>query len=155
MPDQNHENLSCVHDLVAAAAAAHPDRIALAGAHGRLTYRELDARAERIAGHLAARGVGLDTPVGVFLERSAEFVVAVLAVLKAGGHYLPLDPDYPAARLQLMLRAAAPGVVLTTGILAPRLPVGPSVVLPLEELDRDHPAPPPLPRTHPDNLAYA
>ncbi|HEU4537513.1 MAG TPA: condensation domain-containing protein, partial [Polyangiaceae bacterium] len=81
-------------------------------ADASLTYRELDARAERLARALRARGVGPERRVGVYLERSATLVVALLAVLKAGGAYVPLDPEYPAERLAFMLRDAGASVLL-------------------------------------------
>src|SRR5207249_24311 len=85
---------------------------------------ELNARANRLAHHLRARGVGPEARVGVCLERSAELVVAVLAVLKAGGAYVPLDPTYPADRLAFMLADARVEVLLTTRALLPSLPEG-------------------------------
>lgn len=77
-----------------------------------LTYRELNRRANRLAHALIARGVGPEQAVALRLPRSAELVVAVLAVLKTGAAYLPIDPDYPAARITYMLEDARPAVVL-------------------------------------------
>ncbi|MDT2009339.1 AMP-binding protein [Rhodococcus opacus] len=85
----------CIHQLVEQAATVHPERTAVVDGRARLTYRALDARAGRLAAYLAELGVGPEVQVGVFLERSAEFVVTVLAILKAGGSYVPLDPQYP------------------------------------------------------------
>src|SRR6185295_15088834 len=87
-----------------------------------LTYRQLDRAAARLARTLRSLGVGLDTPVGVCAERSLEMVVALWAVLKAGGAYLPLDPDYPADRLAFMLADSAVPVVLAQEHLVPHLP---------------------------------
>ncbi|MEM7355659.1 MAG: condensation domain-containing protein, partial [Acidobacteriota bacterium] len=81
-----------VHGLFEARVAAHPERIALTFGQQALTYRELDRRAERLAGMLEALGAGTERPIGVELERSAAMVVAVLAVLKTGAAFLPLDP---------------------------------------------------------------
>ncbi|HEU0016243.1 MAG TPA: amino acid adenylation domain-containing protein, partial [Longimicrobium sp.] len=110
---------SCVHELFEAQAARTPHAAALA-AEGRapLTYAELNARANRLAHHLAARGVGPDVCVGLCLERGPEMVVALLGVLKAGGAYVPLDPDYPEDRLRHMLADSAPAVLLTQASLA-------------------------------------
>ena len=88
----------------------------------RLTYRELNKRANQLAHYLKARGVGPDVLVGVCAERSPELVIALLASIKAGGAYVPLDPEYPRDRLQTMLRDANPPVVLTQSHLLDRLP---------------------------------
>ncbi|MFE4444386.1 amino acid adenylation domain-containing protein [Streptomyces sp. NPDC056820] len=95
-------------------AARTPDAVALSTDDGReLTYRELDARANRLAHRLIALGVGRETPVAVMQQRSVELVVAILAVLKAGGAYVPLDARYPQARLQLIVEQTAATVLLT------------------------------------------
>ncbi|WP_346072797.1 non-ribosomal peptide synthase/polyketide synthase [Saccharopolyspora thermophila] len=109
-----------------------PDAVALVFEQQRLTYAELNARANQLARELVARGVGAEHVVAVALPRSAELVVALLAVLKAGGTYLPVDPDYPADRIAFMLADAAPTVLLTDS--ATRLDTEvPKVVL--DELD--------------------
>ena len=87
-----------------------------------LTYAELNARANRLARYLRARGVGPDRLVGICLERNASMVVGLLAILKAGGAYVPLDPKYPAERLAHMLEDAAPWAVLTEESLRAQLP---------------------------------
>ncbi|HEY2699563.1 MAG TPA: amino acid adenylation domain-containing protein [Pseudonocardiaceae bacterium] len=102
-----------VHELVAKHARRHPDAVAVSHAGDRLTFAELDARANQLAHRLVTLGVGPDVPVGVGLPRGVELAVAALAVLKAGGAYLPLDPDYPADRLAAMLAQARPLVVVT------------------------------------------
>ena len=99
-----------------------PQAIALVFDEKSLTYQELNARANRLAHHLIGLGVGPESLVGIALERSMEMVVALLGVLKAGGAYLPLDPDYPQARLAHMLADASPALVLTSGALRARLP---------------------------------
>ncbi|MET9497723.1 amino acid adenylation domain-containing protein [Streptomyces sp. NPDC006552] len=96
-------------------AARHADRTAVTCESGALTYRELNARANRLARHLVARGVGPESLVGVCLDRSADLVVALLAVLKAGGAYLPVDPATPAERIAHMVEDARPVLLLTTG----------------------------------------
>jgi amino acid adenylation domain-containing protein len=90
----------------------------------RLTYGALNRRANQLAHHLRALGVGPETLVGVCLERSLELVVALLGVLKAGGAYVLLDPEYPAERLAFMLADAGTPIVLTDERLAARLPAG-------------------------------
>ncbi|MFJ8043304.1 amino acid adenylation domain-containing protein [Kitasatospora sp. NPDC096147] len=99
-----------------------PDAPAVRDPHGTLTYRQLDARADALARRLTARGIGPEDRVAVALPRDAGLPVALLAVLKAGAAYLPLDPDYPAARLAHMLDDAAPRLLLTTPELHRRLP---------------------------------
>ncbi|MEW5930501.1 MAG: amino acid adenylation domain-containing protein, partial [Gemmatimonadota bacterium] len=123
-----------VHGLFAAQAARTPDAAALVFRGARLTYGDLDRRANRLAHHLRARGVGPEARVGVCLERTPELVVAMLAVLKAGGAYVPLDPAYPRARLRAMLEDAGAGLVLTSTALAGVLPEG-TAVLALDALD--------------------
>ncbi|WP_107436703.1 non-ribosomal peptide synthetase [Streptomyces sampsonii] len=98
--------------LFAAVAAARPDAVAVVAGGDRLTYARLDARAEELARHLAARGVGPGDRVAVSLPRSAGLVVALLAVLKAGAAYVPLDPAHPAERLRATLADAAPALAL-------------------------------------------
>ena len=106
-------------DTFAAQAAATPDAIALVADGQRLTFAEVDRRSNRLARELIARGVGPERVVPLLLPRSADLVVALLAVLKAGGAYLPLDPDLPRDRIAVMLADAAPTLVLTTEALAP------------------------------------
>ncbi|MYS74503.1 AMP-binding protein, partial [Streptomyces sp. SID5926] len=107
---------------IEAQAARTPDATALVFGDTALTYAELNTRANRLARHLQALGAGPGTVVAVSVPRSVELVVTLLAVLKAGAAYLPLDPDYPAARLTYMLRDAAPVCAVTDR--AGRLPDG-------------------------------
>ncbi len=111
----------CLHHLVEAQVELTPDAVALVCGEERLTYRELNRRANRLAHHLRAEGVGPEVLVGVCLERSAEMVTALLAILKAGGAYLPLDPAYPAERLQFLLDDAGLRVIVTQQQLTERL----------------------------------
>ncbi|MFF7209724.1 non-ribosomal peptide synthase/polyketide synthase [Streptomyces sp. NPDC008238] len=101
---------------------ARPDETALVFEDVRLTYAELDARANRLAHALAARGAGPETVVALAVPRSAELVVAEVAVLKSGAAYLPVDTDYPADRVAYMLADAAPVCLLTTAEVAADLP---------------------------------
>jgi amino acid adenylation domain-containing protein len=107
----------CLHQLFERQTARTPDATALVCGGERLSYRELDTRANQLANQLNALGVGPETVVGLLFERSTELVVSLLGVLKAGGAYLPLDPSYPAARLRYMFEDAAPRVLLTTEAL--------------------------------------
>jgi amino acid adenylation domain-containing protein len=115
---------NCVHELFEAQAARTPEAVAVEFQEQRLTYQELNERANRLAGDLFNRGVGWETLVGLCVEPSLETIVGILGILKAGGAYVPLDPEYPASRLSLMLVDAAPVLVLTTHSLRNRLPAG-------------------------------
>ncbi|MBD1601106.1 non-ribosomal peptide synthetase [Pseudomonas typographi] len=99
--------------LIAEQVRATPDALALVYADARLSYAELDARANQLAHWLQSQGVGPDVPVAVCAERSVELVVALLGVIKAGGAYLPLDPDHPRERLQGMLADSGSPLLLT------------------------------------------
>jgi microcystin synthetase protein McyB len=90
-----------------------PDATAAAFGRQRVTYRELNERANRLAHYLIARGVGPEVRVGLCLDRSVDLLVGLLGVVKAGGAYVPLDPSYPADRLVYMLEDSAVGVVIT------------------------------------------
>jgi amino acid adenylation domain-containing protein/non-ribosomal peptide synthase protein (TIGR01720 family) len=104
----------CIHEVFEEQADRTPEAPAVVSAGGRLSFRELDVRANRLARLLRRRGTVPEAKVGVCLERSAEAVVAFLAILKAGGVYVPLDPAYPRARLAGMLEDAKVETVLTT-----------------------------------------
>ncbi|HYW05472.1 MAG TPA: amino acid adenylation domain-containing protein, partial [Longimicrobium sp.] len=123
---------ACIHTLFEAQVERAPDAAAVTFGTETLTYADLNARANRLAHHLAGLGVGPDARVAVWMERGPEMVVALLAVLKAGGAYLPLDPDAPAERLRALLVDSAPAVVLTQAALAGRLADGRVPVLALD-----------------------
>ncbi len=106
-------------------AARTPDAVALAWEGGALTYGGLAGVASRLARRLRALGIGPDVRVGLCLHRSPEFVIATLAVLEAGGAYLPLDPDYPAERLAWILADAGAPLVLASRATLDRLPPAP------------------------------
>jgi amino acid adenylation domain-containing protein len=111
--EAEHPAGRCIHDLFEAQAAGTPDAVAVRFQEESLTYRELNARANRLAHHLRRRGVRPETRVGICLQRGPELVVAILAVLKAGGAYVPLDPAYPAERLAFMLADSGAPLLLT------------------------------------------
>jgi amino acid adenylation domain-containing protein len=110
-----------------------PDRIALRFEDACLSYRDLDNRAEQLASRLRAHGMGRDTLVGICVERSLDMVVGLLAILKAGAAYLPLDPEMPKARLELIIQDAGPAALLTRRKFLARLPAVQVPVLFLEE----------------------
>ena len=109
----------CAPRLFAAHAAAAPDAVAVVDAAGQLTFGELERRAHRLARRLRALGVGLESPVGLCMDRSAAAVVALLAVWKAGGAYVPLDPALPPARLRFLVADTAAPLVLCEEAFAP------------------------------------
>jgi amino acid adenylation domain-containing protein len=111
-----------LHELVEAQVERTPDAEAVRFRNQSLTYRELNARANQLANSLRKRGVGRDVLVAVCAERSIEMVVALLASLKAGGAYLPLDPEFPTERLRAILEDANPPVVLTQSHLLDHVP---------------------------------
>ncbi|HST62969.1 MAG TPA: amino acid adenylation domain-containing protein, partial [Longimicrobium sp.] len=143
--------------LFAQAAAAAPGAVALAWDGGRMTYAELDGRANRLAHHLRRAGVAAGTRVGVCLERGPELVVVTLAVLKAGGAYVPLDPSYPAERLSFILADTSVPVLVTESGLAERLPPHAARIV---RVDADaaaieaEPADAPAAGTDPEAVAY-
>ncbi|MEO5574034.1 MAG: amino acid adenylation domain-containing protein, partial [Gammaproteobacteria bacterium] len=112
-----------IHQLFEAQVERMPDSMALVFGDARLTYRELNVRANRLAHHLQSLGVAADVLVGLCVERSLDMVVALLGILKAGGAYVPLDPGYPAARLAFMLQDAAFAVLVTEQKIADSLPM--------------------------------
>jgi natural product biosynthesis luciferase-like monooxygenase protein len=109
---------ACVHELFEAQVDLTPDAIALVHRAQRLTYRELDERANAVAAHLRELGAGPDAMVGIFIERSAEMVVGLLGILKAGAAYVPMDPAYPSVRIGMMLEDSHADIVLTHSRLA-------------------------------------
>ncbi|HKP74488.1 MAG TPA: amino acid adenylation domain-containing protein, partial [Longimicrobiaceae bacterium] len=113
-----------IHALFAAQVRATPDAVAMVADGERVTYAELNARANRLARYLRRCNVGPEARVGLCLERGAELIVSILAVLKAGGAYLPLDPAYPLARTSQMTRDGGVDVVITREAHLARLPVG-------------------------------
>ncbi|HEU4884058.1 MAG TPA: amino acid adenylation domain-containing protein, partial [Longimicrobium sp.] len=117
-----HLDLPPVHVQVAAQAARMPSSVAVVAETGSLTFAELDARAGALAHRLAAAGVRPESRVALVLERSPEMVLALLAVLKAGAAYVPVDPEYPAERIAWLLKDSGASVVLTQAHLAGSLP---------------------------------
>jgi amino acid adenylation domain-containing protein len=103
----------CLHELVAEQAARSPETIAVVSEHGRMTYGELERRSNQLAHELIAAGAQPGGLVGMCLERSQELPVAMLAVLKAGAAYVPIDPSYPPQRQEFMLADAGASVLLT------------------------------------------
>ncbi|MFE5241265.1 MULTISPECIES: non-ribosomal peptide synthetase [unclassified Streptomyces] len=156
-----HTSAGTLSELIEEQARRTPLADAVVCGSHRVGYGELDHLAGLLAARLRAWGVGPDVPVGIHLERSVDLTVAVLAVLKAGGVCLPLDPGYPADRLSFVLEDAEPPVVLTHERLRHALPAGHvAQVLCLDAEDAENGQAPALPVSvpvgpvHPDNLAW-
>ncbi|MFI7491735.1 amino acid adenylation domain-containing protein [Micromonospora echinaurantiaca] len=145
-----------LHGPIEERAAATPDAVAVTFEGRSVTYAELNAAANRIAHRMRAAGVGPETLVGVCAERSVELVAGLLGVLKAGGAYLPLDPEYPADRLAFMVTDAAAPVVLVQRQLRDVLPDTGATVLALDDeaVWADQPTVDPASTAGPGHLAY-
>ncbi|MFM6333039.1 MAG: MupA/Atu3671 family FMN-dependent luciferase-like monooxygenase, partial [Dolichospermum sp.] len=103
----------CIHDLVLEQVERTPDAIAVVFQEQQLTYRELNTQANQLAHYLILQGVGPDVLVGLLMERSLEMIIGLLAIHKAGGAYLPLDPDFPQERLAFMVEDSQAPIILT------------------------------------------
>ncbi|MFI8458177.1 amino acid adenylation domain-containing protein [Kitasatospora sp. NPDC085464] len=146
-----------LHQRVAQHAAAAPQAVAVECAGERLTYAELDARANQVAHLLGEHGVGRGDPVAVCAGRDTEVVVALLGVLKAGGYYVPLDPEYPAERLAFMAADSGARILLVQPESAHRFDAVPGLhAVPMAKgpVAPGRPTTPPPVATHPDDLAY-
>ena len=154
---QEYPKGKCIHHVFEEQVEKTPDNVAVAFSGQHFTYRQLNMRANQLAHYLRQRGVGPDVLVGICMERSLEMVVGLLGILKAGGAYIPLDPNYPPARLAHMIEDSAPPFLLTQGRLAEKLPLPGTRVVALDtqwnvlsgestENPRNH--------VSPDHLAY-
>ncbi|GHO80002.1 hypothetical protein KSD_77730 [Ktedonobacter sp. SOSP1-85] len=123
-----------IHALLARQAERFPDRLAVSGPDGQLTYAALQQQVQRLARRLQALGVGPETLVGLYLERSAAFLISVLATWRCAGASVPLDPAYPQQRVQTMLQQSALPLLLTRSQLRHGLPSEGTRVLCLDEL---------------------
>jgi amino acid adenylation domain-containing protein len=147
----------CLHELFEEQARCTPDALALEDASISLTYSELDRLADGLAAYLRSLGISPDEPVGVYMERRAEYVVACLAAIKAGGAYLILELAYPPPLLADVVADASPRVVLTQERYADRLPDGTQTFFldeGWEERLEDVPAGDSRPEVDQDNLAF-
>ncbi|WP_395599089.1 non-ribosomal peptide synthase/polyketide synthase [Pseudomonas sp. A1437] len=145
-----------VHQRYARLAAQQPERTAVIFDGQHFSYGELDARANRLAHELVARGVRAEVRVGVALPRSEGLIVALLAVLKAGGAYVPLDTSYPRERLAYLMEDSGLALLLSDSRVSAQLPIGDALtVLELDHLDLSaHSVQAPVVALDPDNLAY-
>ena len=111
--DKGYPNGQCVHELFQNQVERTPDAVAVVFEHQKLTYRELNIRANQLAHYLKKLGVGPEVLVGICVERSLEMMIGLLGILKAGGAYVPLDPEYPQERLAFILKDTRAAVLLT------------------------------------------
>lgn len=126
---------SCLHGQFEKQVVLTPDHIALIDKQHSLTYAQLNQQANQLARCLEESGVGLESPVGIFMERSTAMIVALLAVLKVGGAYLPLDPSFPKLRIEHMLSDAKPAAVITQESLRDKLPAHSGETFVWEEIE--------------------
>ncbi|WP_026785829.1 non-ribosomal peptide synthetase [Planktothrix rubescens] len=124
----------CIHQLIEEQAERTPDAIAVVFENQQLTYAQLNNRANQLAHYLRSLGVETEVIVGLCVERSLEMIVALIGILKAGGAYLPLDPEYPQARLQFMLFDSQIPLLLTQHSLIDKLPNHQGQTVFLEEI---------------------
>ena len=152
---QDHDRAAMVHTLFEQQAVSTPDSIAIVCGDESLTYRDLEARANRVAAHLVSLGVGPDALVGLNLTRSCDLVVGALAILKAGGAYVPLDPAYPADRIAYMIEDSGLKtlIVEAAALASTSIPHVRAVSIAGALAAVSDAAPLPT-RSSPDNLAY-
>jgi non-ribosomal peptide synthetase component F len=157
-PRAEYPEERCLHERFEDQARRTPERIALVSGDTRLTYAQLDRRANQLAHRLARMGVAPDDRVGLLLDRSAELVVAILGTLKAGAGYVPMDPHAPPERIALMLGDSAPTAVVTESASVGKLPAplgARALVLDRDRAELDSEPTTRLPsRATPASLAY-
>ncbi len=156
-PAAQEQSAGCQHELVEAQAQRTPAAEAVVFASSALTYAQLDGRANQLAHHLQRFGVAADVTVGVYLDRSLDLAVALLAVLKAGGACVPLDPSYPPERIAFMIGDAGPAAVVTSDELGRDMPPVGTEVIALESSAATlagYPVTPPPRSVGPGEVAY-
>ncbi|WP_409274914.1 non-ribosomal peptide synthase/polyketide synthase, partial [Pseudomonas sp. KCJK9111] len=155
-PDLRHADGPLVHERIAQWAAQTPQATALLFGEQRMSFAQLDQQANRLAHALVTAGVGPEVLVGIALERGLEMVVSLLAVLKAGGAYTPLDPQYPRERLAYLMQDSGMALLLSDSALIQRLPVPDGLAtLALDHMDlAAQPCHAPANAAQADNLAY-
>ena len=156
-----HDRPRTIPELLQPSRSWGPDRIAVRCGHEQIDYAALHRRSDNLAALLAGHGVGPGSLVGLSTRRSVDLVVALVAIMKAGGGYFPIDPDYPMARKRFMLDDVQPPVVVATAEAADSMPeVAGMTVISLDDpqvraaLDNGEASPPELPLPHPDDPMY-
>ena len=145
---------TCVHEAIAAQAARTPGHEAVRFQGNAVSYRDLDEKATHLAARLIERGVVPGDIVGLCLERTPDLVVAMLAIMKAGAAYLPLDPEYPRDRIALMIEDSQTRLVVTSAVLAASLGLGADHAFSLDDQTGTAAAQVALPAVTPDRAAY-
>jgi amino acid adenylation domain-containing protein len=147
----------CIHEVFAEQARATPDAVAVVFEKQKITFGELDQRANQLAHYLSKRGIGPESVVAVCVDRSIEMVVALFGVLKAGAAFVPVDPSYPAERVAFLLQNSRAPIVLTQRRVLATLPASPAKTICVDEewpeIARETTAAPPG-RATPENAAY-
>jgi natural product biosynthesis luciferase-like monooxygenase protein len=152
---RSYDRAALVHTLIETQASRTPNAVALVHGQTSLTYRDLDARANRVARELISLGVGPDSLVGLYLHRSCDLVIGALAILKAGGAYVPLDPSYPADRIALMIEDSGLEILITGGASTQAGWMDGKRVVTIDTALQSNPADAPCPlRVQPHHLAY-
>ncbi|MFM7712299.1 MAG: AMP-binding protein, partial [Microcystis sp.] len=136
----------CIYQLFEAQVERTPKAIAVVFEEQSLTYTELNHRANQLAHYLQSLGVGPEVLVGISLERSLEMIIGLLGILKVGGAYLPLAPDYPTERLQLMLEDSQVPFLITHSSLLAKLPPSQATLICLDRIQEQ------ISQYSPDNL---
>ncbi|WBC00982.1 non-ribosomal peptide synthetase [Micromonospora sp. WMMA1976] len=152
-PVREYPSPDLLHERFARHVAADPHRIAVVAGQQRVDYAGLNARANQLAHRLRAAGVGPETTVALCVRRDADLAVGILGILKAGGTYVPLDPEHPRDRLAYVVADAGVRLAVVSPELADRVPVAPAGVLRLDTLDGE-PTTDPEAVTDADHLAY-
>ncbi len=147
----------CVHELMERQTERAPEATAIVMSHEAISYRELNERANQLAHYLMQHGAGPEVLIGIYLERSINMIVALLAVLKSGAAYVPLDPAYPAERIAFVVEDAGISLLLTQTELLHSLPASSAITIDMQtiaaELAREDRCVPQSP-ARPENLAY-
>ena len=153
-PNNSQSQKNCFHQFFERQAAAQPDRVAIISRGKQFTYAELNARANQLAWYLRSRGAVPETLIPICVDRSIEMAVGVLGILKAGAAYVPIDPAYPAERIEFMLAdTSAPFIVTQSSYL--HLSAGEKILLDTDwEVIAQNPTHNPPPAAYPENLAY-
>lgn len=154
---QEYDTALCLHQLFEAQVKRTPNAIAVIFEQQRLTYQELNTKANQLANYLQSLGVGTEVLVGICLERSLEMVVGLLGILKAGGAYVPLDPAYPPERLAFILEDTQTPILLTTNNLVENLEIHQQQIICLDtdwEIIADNSSANAVAEVTPENLSY-